>query len=236
MAERIEVQVPDGTADALLFRADGPTVVFYMDAGGLRPAMTAMAERLQAAGYTVLQPNLYWRSGPFAPFDFGTVFTDPAERDRLFGLLRTVRAADVVADTRAWLDHLGIERAGTVGYCLGGRAAFVVASALGERIAAGASIHGGGLVTDADDSPHRGAAGVRGELYFAVADHDNGCTAAHQATLREALDAAGVRYQLELYEGARHGFAVPDAPVFDAAAAERHYERVLALFGRALPR
>jgi carboxymethylenebutenolidase len=107
--------------------------------------------------------------------------------------------------------------------------AFLVASALGERVAAVAAIHAGGLVTDAPDSPHRGVAGLRGRLYLGVAANDASCTPEHQEALTAALDAAGVRYALERYD-ALHGFAVPDFVVYDEAAAEHHWERVLALF------
>jgi carboxymethylenebutenolidase len=237
-------KITAGGADAELFVPDGdgpfPLVVFYMDAGGLRPAMTAMAGRLVAEGYAVLQPNLYWRSGPFAPFDAGTVFSDPPERQRLMKLLHAVRPDEVVADTSAFLEALTAdgrvrtERIGLVGYCMGGRMAFVVASALEDRVAAAACIHAGGLVSDAADSPHRSADRIRAELYLGVADQDGSCTPEHQRVLRESLDAARVRYEMELYEGARHGFAVPDFPVYSEEAAERHWEKVLALFDRTL--
>ena len=112
--------------------------------------------------------------------------------------------------------------------------AFVMAAALPDRIAAVAAIHAGNLVTDAPDSPHLGAPKIRARLYLGVADNDASATPAQQASLKEALDAAGVRYQLELYSGAAHGFAVPDFTVYDEAAAEKHWERVLALFDEEL--
>jgi carboxymethylenebutenolidase len=238
MAERLEIQRPEGTADANLFVPPGdgpfPLVVFYMDAGGLRPAMTTMAERLAANGFAVLQPNLYWRSGAFRPFEMATVFTDPAERARIGGMIAQVKPDDVVAETLAFLDVLKADRRvrtdriATQGYCMGGKMAFIVGTRLGERVAAVAAIHAGGLVTDAPDSPHRGVAGLRGRVYLGVAADDNSCTPAHQQALREALDAAGVRYELENY-AARHGWTVPDFPIYDHAAAEHHWAKVLAL-------
>ncbi len=242
--ERIEAKTEEGTVDGKLLLPEGagpwPLAVFYMDAAGLRPAMTEMGKRLVDAGYAVLQPNLYWRAGDFAPFDTSTVFGDEKERTRLMGLARAVKANEAVSDTEALLGVLEndarvkSDRFGAVGYCLGGRTAFIVATALGERVAAAASIHGGNLVTDGEDSPHRAASKIRGAIYLGVADEDRSCTPEHQEALREALDAAGVRYQLELYPGARHGFAVVDFPVYDEAAAEKHWERVLSLFGETL--
>lgn len=244
MVERIEVQVEDGVADGLKLLPEGdgpfPLVVSFMDAGGLRPAMTTMAEPLVAAGYAVVQPNLYWRSGPFAPFDFATVWTDAAERQRIFALMNGFTAAQAMAEARAFITameadtRIDARRVGCVGYCMGGRMAFFAASELADRVVAVASIHGGGLVTDKPNSPHLGAPRIRGKLYFACADRDQACTPEHRVALAEALSAAGVDHRIELYEGALHGFAVPDFPVFDEAAAERQWQRVLELFAETL--
>jgi len=238
--ERIELRRDEGVLDARFYLPGGnglvPLVVFYMDAFGLRPALTRMAGRLVERGYAVVQPNLYWRSGPFVPFSPAATFADPAERERIMKLMSTVRVDEVAEDTLALVDAVSAnprvkaERFGCVGYCMGGRIAFGIAAALPDRVAASASIHPGGLVTDQPDSPHLKAGAIEGRVYLGIADEDRGCTSEHQRALREALDAAGVRYDLELYSGARHGFAVPDHSVHDAAAAERHWARVLELF------
>ncbi|MGD8281312.1 MAG: dienelactone hydrolase family protein [Gemmatimonadota bacterium] len=238
--ERIKLQRPEGALDALFFEPAGdgpwPLVVFYMDAFGLRPALEEMAERLNDAGYAVLQPNLYWRSGPFEPFEPSTVFDDPDERARIMALMHAVKVDQVAADTLALVDEVAkdgrvdTERFGCVGYCMGGRMAFCMAEELPDRVAASASIHPGGLVTDAPDSPHLRAGQIQGVVYLGIADEDRSCTSEHQQALREALDAAGVDYTLELYAGAKHGFAIEDHSVYDEEAAERHWQRVLELF------
>jgi carboxymethylenebutenolidase len=240
----LRVHTPDGEAHAALFTSEGmtgaPVVISFMDAGGLRPAMTALAAPLVAAGFAVLQPELYWRSVPYAPFDASTVFSDPPERARLFALMNAVSPEQVVADTGAWLTALDgqpavdARRVGVVGYCMGGRMALFVAAAHADRVVAMASIHGGGLVRPTSTSPHLGAPRIRGRLYFAVADDDASCTADDCAVLGEALTAAGVAHELEVYAGAKHGFAVPDFAVYDAVAAERQWGKVLALFGAEL--
>ncbi len=242
---RIEVPTEEGIVDGRGFVPDGegpwPLVIFYMDAGGLRPSMSAMANRLVDAGYAVVQPNLYWRAGAYAPFDFATVFTDSEERKRLMTLTQSFTPVQAMSDTRLLIaaqtrsdPRVKSERFGCVGYCMGGRMSLIAAAELAPRVAAAASIHGGGLVTDAPNSPHLGAPRIEGDVYLGVADEDPSCPEAHQQALREALDRAGVRYTLERYPGARHGFAVPDAPTYDATAAERHWRRVLNLFGEAL--
>lgn len=244
--ETLHTPTPDGVAEARLFLPEPhvptPLVVFLMDAFGLRPALTDMAARLVSAGYALLQPNLYWRSGPFAPFDARTTFNDPLERTRIFSLMNGFTAAQVGADLDAHLaalaDHPALRPGpvGLLGYCMGGRQAFYLAAHLGARAAAMASIHGGGLVKSDPSSPHRGASRIRARCYFAVADRDNSCTEADCETLGESLCAAGVAHTIELYPDALHGFATPDMGVFDEAAAERHWTRVLALFAETLGR
>lgn len=241
---RIEARGDDGLVDGRLFvpeegpgtRGARPLVVMYMDAFGLRPALSAMAERLTARGYVVLQPNLYWRHGTFAPFDPATAFGDPAERERIMGFVNGVLPEQAMADTRTLVDEAGrdarirTDRFGTVGYCMGGRMAFVSAERLPGHVVAAACIHPGGLVTGKPDSPHRSVGDIRGAVYVAAADEDRSFTPEQRETLRAALDAAGVTEELEFFQGARHGFAVPDHSVYDEAAAERQWEKVLALF------
>jgi len=237
--QRLTASAVDGIAEADLIVPEGdgplPLVVFHPDAGGLRPAMASMGERLSRAGFAVLQQNPYWRSGPFAPFDTKTVFGDPVERARLMTLMTAVKPSNVMADTEALVAAIADprvqrERFGVVGYCMGGRLAFLAAGMLPERVVAAASIHGGGLVGDGSESPHLLAPKMRAALYLGVADEDGSCTPEHQAALKSALDAAGVRYQLELNPGARHGYAVPDFTVYDEAASELHWKRIVALF------
>ncbi len=247
---RIEAKQDGGVPDGRLFVPEGrvsdalgrwPLVVMYMDAFGLRPVLSAMAERLTARGYAVVQPNLYWRIGAFEPFDPASALGDPAERARLMQLVQSVRPHEAMTDTRALVDRVAAEyasirtdRFGTVGYCMGGRVAFVSAERIAECVVAAACIHPGGLVADRPDSPHRAVADIRGTIYIAAADEDPGFTPEHRETLSAALDAAHVAFELELYTGARHGFAVPDHSVYDEAAAERQWQRVFALFDRAL--
>lgn len=239
---RLTVLVDDGEAEGWLSLPEGdgpwPTIVFYADAGGPRPAMSQMIGRLVSRGYAVLQPHFYWRSAPYAPVDGRTVFSVPSERARLGTLMASVQPERVMEETRLLLERaardasLRVDRIGAVGYCMGGRLAFLFATHL-PQVAAIAAIHAGGLVGDTPESPHLRCRAIRGEVYLGVAEDDASCTPEDQATLREALDTAGVRYTMDQY-GARHGWAVPDFPVYDAGEAERHWRAILALFARAL--
>jgi carboxymethylenebutenolidase len=244
--DQIEIRTPDGVTQAWTHRPEGagpsPAVIFFADAGGVRPAMHQMAARLASLGYFVLLPNILYRAGEFAPFDPKTVFSDPAERARIMAIIKQLDAASAMRDAGAYLEAVAQQPGalagpvGCVGYCLGGRMAFTTAGAHPERVAAAASFHGGHLATGEPDSPHLQADRIRARIYLGVADNDGSCSPEHQGLLASSLGAAHVDYQIELYRGALHGFAVPDMPVYDAAAAERHWERLAALFGAALPR
>ncbi len=244
-AERIEVRTQDGLMPCHLVRPPGAAararpVIFYQDGVGVRPTLLAMAARLAAAGHLVLLPDLFYRSGAYEPFDPRRVFSDEAERARLMPLIQQATPEAVMRDTAALFQQV-LEREapdepiGCVGYCMGGPLALAAAGTHPDRVAAAASIHGARLATDAPDSPHRLAARMRGRIYVGVAEIDRSFDAAQAERLRDALQAGGVRFEMEVYPGATHGFAVDDLPVYDRAASERHWDRVLRLFDEALP-
>lgn len=245
---RLEVTVPtaDGTCPATLHVADDgaphPAVIMYPDAGGARETIRAMADRLAEHGYTVLAPDVYYRVGEVPPFSMDTVFSDPGERQRLFTLIGSLTADMTRRDAEAFADFLAgrpeVRRGpiGTTGYCMGGRISLMVAGHLGERVGAAASFHGGRLaVADDPDSPASVADRVRAEVYVGAAENDGSFDAKQQQRLRDAYAAAGVAYTIEEYAAA-HGFAVPDNPPYDEAAAERHWQAMTDLYGRALGR
>ena len=243
-ATQLDVATPDGTMDVHLYEPDGfgpaPLVIFFADAGGVRPVMGEMAAQLAVAGYLVAMPNLYYRAGAYEPFDIATLFSIPAERERMGHIIGLAGRDGLAHDTGALLDALAGhpgrqgEQAGCVGYCLGGNWAFRTAGDHPDRVAAAASFHGGNLATDDPASPHRQAGRIQARLYFGVADADQSCSPESQAELVAALARADVGYQLELYRGARHGFTVPDNPSYDQAAANRHWSRLTTLFAETL--
>lgn len=242
---RVEIKTRDGLADAHVFTpesgATGPGVLFYMDGIGVRDALFAMAERLAAHGYCVLLPNMFYRHGPFEPFDPKTVFKGPGpERDRLMAIIKSVDLDGAMSDTAAFLAFLDGRPEvkgkgyGAVGYCMGGSFAIGAAGTYPDRVLAAASFHGARLATDAPNSPHLLAPKMRARVYIGVADNDAGHTPEVTEKLEAAFDAAGVRHQIELYPGAHHGWVPSDTPVHDPAAAERHWERLFSLFDETL--
>jgi carboxymethylenebutenolidase len=240
----IEINTEDGVADAYLARPDDdrphPGVLFIMDAYGVRPRIEEMADRIAEHGYVVLAPNVFYRAGR-APVLPVPDLSDPDSRASFWQELRPLIAQltpeALVSDGAAYLDYLGQLAPGPVaitGYCMGARAGWRIAAAHPDRVAALASFHGGGLVTDAPDSPHRSAGEIRAELYFGHADQDPSMSVEQIATLDRALDDAGVRHRTEVYAGAMHGYTMSDTPAYNEAAAERHFNELFALLERTL--
>ncbi|MGD0465009.1 MAG: dienelactone hydrolase family protein [Tepidisphaeraceae bacterium] len=240
--KKINITTLDGIADCYIFhppdKGKCPGVIIYPDAFGIRPALLEMAERLSSNGYDVLLPNLFYRAGPYPPFDPQAVFKDETERDRLMALMRSINHGLVMRDTSAFLDYLAGQspagsKVGCVGYCMGGGFALTAAATFPDRVAAAASFHGGNLATDRPDSPHLLAGKIRARVYIGVAGIDPHFPESEKERLQAALQAAGVRYHLEVYPAARHGFTMTDLPVYDREACERHWQCLLQLFREA---
>ncbi len=231
-----ELRAGDGTCKAYVARPNGPgpfpAVLLLMDGVGVRDTLERMADRLADTGYVVLLPDLYYRSGPFAPFDPATVFAGGPELDRVRGLMAAIGGDEpAMRDVGCFLDWLDAQpdviagKAACVGYCLGGGFALRAACAHPGRVALAASFHGGGFVTDAA-SPKFVAERVQGRVYVGAAENDLRHTPAVTEALEAALSAARVPHVVELYPGTQHGFAVADMPVYNEAAAERHWQRL----------
>ena len=218
-----------------------PGIVMYPDAGGVRPAFHAMADRLAALGYAVLLPDVYYRSGAWAPFDMTTVFSDSGERARIFAMMKAITPDVMAGDAAAFFDYLAGrpevcgDRFGTTGYCMGGRTSLVVAGRVPDRVAAAMSFHGGGLAAENDPgSPHLLADRLQAAVYVGAAKNDSSYTPAQSGVLDAALAAAGVEHTIEWYP-AEHGYAVPDTAAHDEGAAEKHWQAMATFFGEHLP-
>ncbi|MEV7599551.1 dienelactone hydrolase family protein [Kitasatospora sp. NPDC089797] len=245
----VDIPMADGTADAYLARPDDdrphPGVLLYQDAFGVRPHLNAMADRIAEAGYTVLVPNVYYRTGR-APLVELPELIDIEQCDEIFAqvgpLLRAAAVPEVaVRDAEAYLSWFAGSPlvtdgpVGVTGYCLGAYLSLRTAIAHPDRVAAAAAFHGGRLVSDLPDSPHLAVGRVTAELYFGHADQDPSMTSEQIAQLDEALTAAEVRFRSEVYEGSAHGFTQADTTRYDAVGDARHWVALLDLLKRALP-
>jgi carboxymethylenebutenolidase len=239
--QQIEIPTKDGHTTIFISHPerDGPhpVILFYMDAPGIREELRDMARRLASSGYYVMLPNLYYRSGVM---ELGPLSPDPEspERKRMFGFMNSINIPLVMEDTTALLAYADGQSAarkdivGTVGYCMSGRYAINAATHFPGRVKAAASIYGTHLVTDQPDSPHLAASKTKAELYFGCAETD--IYAPMEIIEKLQASIMGANAEVEIYPGTHHGFAFPKRPVYDRDAAERHWERLLALYRRDL--
>ena len=239
----VNVTTPDGVADAYFVHpASGrhPGVILWPDIRGIRPAFRTMGKRLAQSGYAVLVVNPYYRSLRGEVSQPGESWSDPAVRERLMPMVRALTPPTQTSDGAAyirWLDQQSAvdtrRKIGSMGYCMTGAFVFRTAASSPERFGAGASFHGGGLTTNAPDSPHLLIPNMRGSYLIAIGDNDDAQEPESKNILRAAFDAANVPAEIEVYP-ARHGWCVLDGQAFDQVQADRAWARLLALFSTSL--
>jgi carboxymethylenebutenolidase len=239
--QQIEIPTKDGHTTTFITHPERggpfPVIIFYMDAPAIREELRDMARRLGGSGYYVMLPNMYYRSGVM---ELGPIPPDPEapERKRMFEHMNSIDIPMVMEDTKALLAYADKDPAanarivGTVGYCMSGRYAVNAATHFPDRVKAAASIYGTKLVTDEPNSPHLAAAKTKAELYFGCAETD--VYAPQEIIDKIAASMKGAKAEVEVYPGTHHGFAFPKRPIYHRDAAERHWERLLALYRRNL--
>jgi carboxymethylenebutenolidase len=238
---QIDIPTKDGKSETFIVHPDRggphPVVLFLMDAPAIREELRDMARRFATSGYYVMLPNLYYRSGVM---EIGPIDRDPEHpsRKKMYDLMNTLSIPMVLDDCAGMLAFAEKDAAantrsvGAVGYCMSGRFAICAAERFPDQVKATASIYGVKLVTDADNSPHLVAKRSKAEFYFACAETDH--WAPQEMVDQMKRELAGAHGEVEQYPGTEHGFAFPKRPAYNKAAAEKHWQRVLALFDRNL--
>src|SRR3984957_16561263 len=241
--QQIDIPTKDGHTTTFISHPERggphPVILFYMDAPAIREELRDMARRLATSGYYVMLPNLYYRSDVM---ELGPLPADPEapERKRMFQLMASINIPLVMEDTSALLafaESQGAarpDRVGTVGYCMSGRYANNAATHFPDRVRAAASIYGTHLATDQPASPRLAGQAPEAELYFGCAETDIYAPMEVVEKVKQSMKADGANAEVEMYPGTHHGFAFPKRPVYDRDAAERHWERLLALYRRNL--
>lgn len=241
--EEIEIPMDSAKADAVLYRhEDGrrPGVLHLTDIGGIRASHRQMARRLAEEGYTVLMPNVFYRTGRPPLIDFNWRAEPERATKRFAELMEPLPPEVMEQDAADFADFLAAQGSvsdgplGVVGYCFTGAMALRTAAARTDRIAAAASFHGGRLYTDTPASPHLVLPRVKARLYFGHAVEDRGMPAEAIEKLNHALEEWGGKYESEVYEGAYHGWTVPDTPVYNQPQAERAYGKLTELLAGTL--
>ena len=240
----VAITTPDGVADCYFVHpASGShaAVLVWPDILGLRPAFRMMGKRLAEAGYSVLVVNPFYRNAKSPVVAEGASFQDEAVRNTVMPLAQSLNAETHVIDAKAfigWLDQQAAvdknRKIGTTGYCMGGPMVMRTAASVPERVGAGATFHGGGLATDAENSPHLLIPTMKASFLIAIAENDDASDPKAKDTLRDAFAAAGLAAEIEVYAGTLHGWCPPDSAAYHEEQAERAWSRLLALFSTAL--
>ena len=241
----VEIKTPDGTSDcAFIHPASGShaAVIIWPDAFGLRPSMRNMAKRLAAEGYSVLVPNPFYRIGKSPQYEDASHINFATERAKIGPLMASIGAPGAVEkDAPAYVEWLDKQKPvnkskkiGTQGYCMGGALVVRTCASVPDRLGAGGSFHGGGLVTAQPTSPHLLAPKINAHMYFGIAANDDKNQPDAKDKLREAF---GSKAEIEVYSTCQHGWCVPDMPpgadgkaIYNQAEADRAWGHLLALY------
>jgi carboxymethylenebutenolidase len=242
--ETLDIKMTDGEMETFICRPDRggsfPAIFMLMDAPGIREELYQMTRRLASVGYYVVLPNLYYRAGKDTKYGPDVLEKDSAENTRMRAVRTKMTIPPVMqdfADMLAYVDAQDEVKAGPVGthgYCLSGPFSLAAAARFPDRVAAAASFYGTWLVSDAEESPHLNLGKAKGELYISCAEHDELAPPEMVAELNSLFDTSGAKGELEMQPGVHHGFAFPERWCYDLPAAERHWERLIALYRRNL--
>ena len=237
----VSVTTPDGMADAFFVRPSKgkhPGVILWPDIGGLRDAFKEMARRLAGHGFAVLAVNHYYRGSKAPVLDSFSQFRTPEGAAKLKPLIAGVNPGTAARDSKAfvaWLDSQksvdSKRKIGNYGHCMTGSYTVRAAAAVPGRIGAAASLHGGGLVGPAVDSPDKLLASTKASFLFAIGRNDDARAPTDKDRLKAAAKAASRPAEVEVYK-ADHGWTVLDSPTYDKPEADRAFDRMLALFTR----
>ncbi len=240
--ETLDIQTEDGAMETFVCHPERggpyPAVLLLMDAPGIREELRDMARRLGTVGYYVLLPNLYYRAGRDTMYGPAVLEEGSDEHTAMRAVRTKMTIPPVMEDVAAMLAHVdGQDMAkdgpvGCHGYCMSGPYALAAAARYPDRVKAAASFYGTWLVNDAAESPHLTFGQVTGEVYISCAEHDALAPLDMVAEMRRLFEAAGSPGEIELQPDVHHGFAFPERKVYDKAAAERHWERLFALYAK----
>ena len=247
----VQIKTPDGICDAAFIHpASGshPGVLIWTDAFGLRPSMREIGKRIAVQGYSVLVPNPFYRIGKAPMFEDASKVDFAKEREKINPLMASVNAPGAAEkDAVAYVAFLDAQKQvnkskkiGTQGYCMGGALVVRTAATVPDRVGAGASFHGGALVTDQPNSPHLLAPKIKAKMYFGIAANDDMRQPDAKVKLKEAFEAAHNPAEIEVYKESQHGWCVPDMPaqngqpIYNKPDAERAWAKLEALYKGAL--
>lgn len=244
LEQTLDLATNDGAMETFICHPERggpyPPVLMLMDAPGIREELYDMARRLATAGYYVMLPNLYYRAGRDTKYGPDVLKHGSEEHQRMRAVRTKMTIPPVMDDVAAMIAFADKQTAakkgpvGTHGYCMSGPYSLAAAARYPDRVLAAASFYGTWLVSDAVESPHLTLGKAKGELYISCAEHDELAPPEMVKELKALFDKSGAAGELEVHPGVHHGFAFPQRWCYDKPAAERHWERLIALYRRRL--
>ncbi len=236
----VMVKTPDGTADCYFVHpatGTAPGVLMWPDIFGLRPAFRQMAKRLAESGYSVLVVNPFYRQMKAPTAEQGAATPMAKVQPQMAALNEQTHMTDAKAFI-GWLDQQPSvaknRKMGAQGYCMGGPMALRTAAAMPDRIGAIGSFHGAALVTKMPNSPHLQAATSKAQFLICIATNDDQRAPDDKTAIKDTFAKAGLTAEVEVYEGAMHGWCPPDTAVYNEPQAEKAWSKLLAMYGKAL--
>ena len=244
LEQTLDIATKDGAMETFICHPERggpyPPVLLLMDAPGIREELHDMTRRLATSGYYVMLPNLYYRAGRDTKYGPDVLKHGSEEHGRMRAVRTKMTIPPVMDDVATMIAFADQQKAakkgsvGTHGYCMSGPYSLAAAARYPDRVAAAASFYGTWLVSDAVESPHLSLGKAKGELYISCAEHDELAPPDMVKKLKELFDKSGNAGELEIQMGVHHGFAFPQRWCYDKPAAERHWERLIALYRRRL--
>ncbi len=242
---RVNIETKDGLCDAYFICPDQgkyPGVLMWTDIRGLRPSFIAMGRRLASEGYSVLIPNPFYRASaaPIPAPDFD--YSNPEQRAQARKLVAQLFFGNnAEKDTKVFLEFLqgqievdNTKKMGASGYCMGGPLVIRSAASFPDAIGAAASFHGGGLVTEKDNSPHLLIPQIKANVLIAIASNDDEREPETKKVLKGMFQREEVNADIEVYEEALHGWCVTDSSVYNQVKAEVAWKNLLQLYKKSL--
>ncbi len=229
--EYVTIQAKGGSFSAYVARPAGPgpapAVVVLQEIFGVNAVMRAMTDELAAKGFIAICPDLFWRLEP------GVDITDqtPGEWKTALDLMNRFDVDAGVGDIAATINHVRADPAcngkvGAVGFCLGGKLAFLTAAR--TDIDAAVSYYGVGLENLLGE-----AGAIRKPTMLHIAAEDSFSSRPAQAQVEAGL-ANNSNVAIHVYEGRDHAFARPGGEHYDAGDAALAAQRTLNFFNKTL--
>lgn len=241
-SSKVEIETEDGKINAFFVHPETGKhagVIIWPDILGPRAAFETMATTLAKAGFAVVVTNQYYRTAQDPVLKDWSEFNDEG-RMKLAPHIEAITPDGIKSDAAGlveWLDKQSSvdtgKKIGTAGYCMGGPYTFRTAASKPERVGAFASLHGGGLVTMEDNSPHLLLPTIKASALIAIAMNDDERTPDVKTELAEAAEEADVEAEIEVYP-AQHGWCAIDSAAYDEEQANKAWERMVAIFNKAL--